>query len=123
MAAFIRSNLKYPSRALEAKIQGRVAVDIDIDKNGKVQKAKIRSGLGHGCDEEALRVAKLLKFLPTKNKKLRVVFHKTIYVNFALPKPVQMSYNYQVSSNKQSNSKQNQGSGSYSYSIKIRKDQ
>jgi len=85
---FIKNNLKYPKEALKNKIEGTVLVRYDIDYKGKVTDAKVKKGIGYGCDEEAMRVVKLLKFeVPKGPRKLRVAFHKENKINFRLPKP------------------------------------
>ena len=87
MKAFIRKNLRYPEEALKNKVEGTVYVKYDIDYKGKVVDAKVISGLGHGCDEEAVRLVKLFEFSVPKNpRKLKIVFHKNIQIHFRLPK-------------------------------------
>jgi len=84
---FLYANLKYPKGALDSKIEGTVMVRYDIDHKGDVIKAKVLSSLGHGCDEEAVRVIKLLKFdIPRGPRKLKIIFHRTTKVRFVLPK-------------------------------------
>ncbi len=83
---FVTEQLKYPKEALENKIEGVVVVRYTINKDGKVIKTKVKTGLGYGCDEEAQRVVKLLKFVVPKNRKLKVLFHRTIQIRFTLPK-------------------------------------
>lgn len=56
---FLASRLKYPSKAKENKIQGKVYVAFIIEKNGNLSDFKIIRGLGSGCDEEAIHVLKL----------------------------------------------------------------
>ena len=98
MKQFITENLRYPQEALEHKIEGTVTVQYDIDYQGKVVSAKVISGIGHGCDEEAMRLAKMLIYQMPKNRGVRVIFHKTMQVHFRLPKvkqvPVQVQYDY-----------------------------
>ncbi len=69
--------------------------------------AKIISGIGHGCDEEALRVVKLLKFSIDKQHRNKVVFHKTIQIHFKLPidkkQDIYPEYNYQITPTKKKN--------------------
>jgi TonB family protein len=60
MLKFVAHNIKYPSEAMRKNIQGRIYVNFYIDKNGDVQNAKIIKGIGGGCDQEALRVVKLM---------------------------------------------------------------
>lgn len=86
MKAFIAENLRYPKEALENKISGTVYIRYDIDHQGNVTQAKVIKGIGCGCDEEAQRLAMLLKFHVPKNRGIRVVFHKNIQIHFRLPK-------------------------------------
>lgn len=86
LAEFIKSNLKYPEKAAENNVEGVVVVVIDINEKGDVIRTRVKKKLGHGCDEEAQRVAKLLKFKPVKNRKVRVTAHRTINFNFRKPK-------------------------------------
>lgn len=119
MKQFVAKNLKYPKAALENKVEGVVVVRYSIDKTGKVIKTKVKTGLGYGCDEEAERVVRLLRFTVPKNRKLKVVFHKTIHIRFSLPKKntgkVEMQVSF-VSSTKPSTDESNR---SYSYSIDL----
>jgi len=101
MDEFIKKNLRYPEEAIENKVEGTVAVEIDIDVYGKVSAAKVKHGIGYGCDEEAVRLVRLLQFEKKKYKGLFVVFHKTINIHFKLheaSKPVQFSYQYKEKS-------------------------
>jgi TonB family protein len=86
MSAFIKENMVYPRKALEAGIEGTVAVTLDIANDGKVLRTRIKKSLGHGCDEEAQRLASLLKFYTTNRSKARITFHRTINIHFRLPK-------------------------------------
>ncbi len=99
---FIRSNLQYPEEAIKNHIQGAVAVDYNVDVFGKVIEAKIKHGIGYGCDEEAIRLVKLLQFEKKKYHGLHVVFHKHIVINFhftgapAAPNKTELKINYQI---------------------------
>ena len=89
MDSFIKEHLKYPEKALKKKIQGTVSVVIDIDGNGHVLRGKMKKKLGSGCDDEALRLCKLLKFSTSpKRKNRRITFHRTINIHFRLPKAI-----------------------------------
>lgn len=83
---FIQENLKYPDEAIENKIEGFVLLNAKVDDNGNVIEAKVVKGLGYGCDEEALRLAKLVKYNKVKNRGLRVITSKKIRIIFYLPK-------------------------------------
>ena len=97
MDEFIKKNLRYPEEAMQQRVEGTVSVEIDIDVFGKVSAAKVKHGIGHGCDEEAIRLVQLLKFQKKKYQGLYVMFHKTINIHFRLhdaSKPVQLAYQY-----------------------------
>ncbi len=135
MSKFIAENLKYPEEARNNKVEGKVRLRLSIDYLGGVVEAKVQSGLGHGCDEEAVRVAKLLKFEVAKTpRKLKVVFHRVININFNLNKskrihnkpqvgpssqPKQFVYNVVVSKKKDKPIEEKPKSNTFSYTLKI----
>ena len=106
MKTFIKENLSYPSAAQLKKIEGTVYIRYTINYKGKVIDTKIVAGIGHGCDEEAIRLVKLLEFKVPKNRNLKAVFHKSLQIHFRLPKvapkkavsppstPTTIQYNY-----------------------------
>ncbi|HCN84802.1 MAG TPA: hypothetical protein DIT07_14465 [Sphingobacteriaceae bacterium] len=57
-AFYISHNLKYPEQALKDKVAGKVYVSFIIEKNGAITNVEVAQGLGHGLDEEALRIIK-----------------------------------------------------------------
>lgn len=57
---FISGNLKMPAEAKAKNISGMVYVDCMIKADGTIIKPHVRQGLGYGCDEEALRLVKLM---------------------------------------------------------------
>lgn len=113
---FIKSNLKYPKPALENKIEGVVIVRYTINKDGKVIKTEVKNSLGYGCDEEAERVVRMLKFHVPKNRKIKVLFHKKIHIRFTLPKKKSTSKNLQISYSSKNKEKSSTGT-SYEYTI------
>ncbi len=132
MRQFVAENLKYPKAALDGKIEGTVAVKYDINYKGKVTDAKVTSGIGHGCDEEAIRIVKLFQFsAPRNHKKMRVLFHRSIKIHFRLPKqkpvakpkvpapPTTVQYTYTKASPKKQVKTEKKKSGTYSYTIQI----
>ncbi len=87
MKAFIGKHLKYPKEALKNKIEGTIHVNYIVNHKGKVIDAKNISHLGHGCDEEAIRVVKLLAFLvPDNPRRMKIQFNQKIRIHFNLPK-------------------------------------
>ncbi len=90
---FIRKNLRYPREAAKNKIEGTVYVKYKVDGLGRVIDVKITKSLGYGCDEEAERVVRLLKYEKAKNRGLRVVATMRTRINFKLPE-IKVQYQY-----------------------------
>jgi periplasmic protein TonB len=57
---FLTENIHYPQMAKESGIQGTVYVTFVIDEKGRVADVKVLRGIGGGCDEEAVRVVKMM---------------------------------------------------------------
>ena len=83
---FVGSQLRYPAAAKAAKVEGTVVVRYTLDYTGKVTQAVVKKGIGHGCDEEAVRVVKLLRFNVPQQRKKKVRIHQDLNVHFRLPK-------------------------------------
>lgn len=84
---FIGSNLVYPESALKNQVEGTVPLTLEINYQGEVTDVKTVGSLGHGCEEEAIRLGKLLKFIvPKLPRHVKVVFHKKLTIHFHLPK-------------------------------------
>jgi len=77
--AFLNENVKYPEEARKNGIQGVVYVNFVVEKDGSITGVKVHRGIGGGCDEEAMRVVKLMKFKPGQ------VDEKPVAVEFNLP--------------------------------------
>ena len=90
MQKFLAKEKKYPNEAKAHKIEGTVHLRYTINHRGKVIKTKVISGLGYGCDEEAERIVKLLKFEVPHTHKMKVQYHKTIHIHFRMPKSSQL---------------------------------
>lgn len=83
---FVFENLEYPQEAIDNKIQGFVTVKITVNENGEISNPTIIKGLGYGCDEEALRLVKIIpKFNPGKQNGENSIMDSTISFRFTLP--------------------------------------
>lgn len=100
---FLAENLKYPAEALEKGIQGDVIVAYKINSKGEVFDATVEKGIGYGCDEEAVRLVKLLKHDAVKNKGVRVTASTRLKIPFRLKqkKVASISYEYKAATKKQ----------------------
>ena len=89
--AVLMDRIKYPEIARKAHIEGTVLLDVVVDTNGAVADVKVKKGIGGGCDEEAVRATKTLRFTPgyTDGKPVRMKI--VLPVRFAMrpPPPVE----------------------------------
>jgi len=119
--AFITQNLKYPQEALENRIEGIVKVEYDLNHKGRVVKTTTKSNLGHGCEEEAIRIVKLLRYSTIKHRGVKVTFHKSINIVFRLPPQPQAAkivYHFRPKEDKKEEEKKVSGG----YTITINRD-
>jgi len=77
--------VRYPKEALAAKVEGRVSVQYTVDYKGKVTEVHLISGIGHGCDEEALRIVKLMQFRVPEDGKIKSKYSRKLHIHFRLP--------------------------------------
>jgi len=78
---FLQENITYPQMAKEKGIQGTVYVTFVIASDGKITDIRVLRGIGGGCDEESVRVVKLMpKWKPgyQSGKPVRVQFNMPI---------------------------------------------
>ena len=54
--SFLSRNIKYPTKEIESKIQGRVIVQFVVNKDGSISNAKVVRSVDPDLDKEALRV-------------------------------------------------------------------
>ena len=134
---FVNMHLRYPALSQANKVEGDVHIRYDINHKGDVIDTKIIGGLDDLCNEEAVRVVKMLKFIvPKTPRHLKVTFHKNIRIHFhihetkvqtnnsihsqSLPSNLGMQINYTVVNNqvKSTDEKENSPT-SYNYVIRI----
>jgi periplasmic protein TonB len=85
---FLSSNISYPQQALENNIQGTVYVKFVIDSKGNVTDVQVARGIGGGCDEEAIRVVKMMPpWHPGKNNGKQVRVSMSMPVMFKIQAP------------------------------------
>ncbi|WP_428656764.1 energy transducer TonB [Runella sp.] len=82
---FLMKNLNYPSPAQRSNIQGRVYLNFTVEPDGSLSNINVIRGIGFGCDEEALRVMKLMpKWKPGKQSGRAVRVRFTMPIVFVL---------------------------------------
>lgn len=80
MYNFINKNIEYPRMAKESGISGRVFITFVVERDGSVTDVSVLRGIGGGCDEEAIRVIKMMpKWSPGKQR------GKPVRVQYRMP--------------------------------------
>jgi len=83
---FLKGNLVYPKEAKEKGIEGNVYVSFIVNEDGNVEQVELLHGIGGGCDEEAVRVAKMMpRWYPGKKDGKEVGFPCFMRIKFTLP--------------------------------------
>ena len=57
---FLKNNISYPQMAKEAGTQGTVHLTFVVEKDGSITDVKLLKGIGDGCEQEAMRVVKMM---------------------------------------------------------------
>ena len=82
---WLGKNIKYPAEAIEKGIQGRVILQMVVEKDGSITNAKVVRSVDPLLDKEALRVINLSpKWNPAKHKGEAVKVRYTLPVMFRL---------------------------------------
>ena len=85
LSHFIKQHLTYPEEARKEQIAGKVQVQFIVEKDGTITHLEVSWSLGKGCDEEALRIMKLMpKWKPGRQSGRSVRVKFTMPIVFAL---------------------------------------
>jgi len=80
---YVQENLKYPEKARNNGVEGRVFVQFVVDTDGTLTHVRILKGIGYGCDEEAKRVVENSpKWIPGKLKGKNVIVKMVLPITF-----------------------------------------
>ena len=66
MKEFIGTHLRYPDLSRNANTEGEVHLKYEIDYKGIVTDVKLIGGLDQYCNDEAIRVIRMLRFIVPK---------------------------------------------------------
>ena len=88
LAAFT-TQLQYPQQAQDRNVQGAVTVAFAIDNQGRTSGHHILRGIGAGCDQEALRIAKTIpdEWVPAQVASKPVPTEYELTLTFRLAQP------------------------------------
>jgi TonB family protein len=81
---FVGKNIRYPAKARNRNITGRVYVGFFIEADGSLGGVRAVKGIGFGCDEEAVRVVSMSQWNPGTHKGRPMRQYFTLPVAFAI---------------------------------------
>lgn len=84
LAAFIAANLVYPEAAIRQSLSGTVKVGFIVEPHGRPSNISILNSLGAGCNEEAIRLVRMIKWMPGTIGHKAVRTRMSISINFML---------------------------------------
>ena len=117
---FIGENLVYPTGALQNHIEGTVFLSYVVNNRGEVIEAKVLKGIGWGCDEEAVRLIRLLHYSKVNNRGMRLRSEIKTGIRFGLPaKTTGVHYSYILTSSPDKNVSDKEQVPSYNYTITL----
>ena len=85
LLGFFASNIQYPEIAKRAGVEGKVMVQFVVEKSGDITEIAVLKGIGAGCDEEAVKVARMMpRWTPGKQNGKPVRVRMVIPIHFRL---------------------------------------
>lgn len=81
---WLNNHLRYPEKAMELGIQGRVIVSFVIEKDGSISNVTVAQTSGKELNDEAVRLVKLMEWRPAKLNDKFVRSKYTVPINFRL---------------------------------------
>jgi TonB family protein len=86
LTAYLKANMKYPKRAIEYRIEGRVIFNIEVSPEGEIAKIWLVKGLLLDCNEEAFYlIKKMPKWIPGLKDGAPVAKQVILPIPFVLP--------------------------------------
>ncbi len=85
LVRFLQQHLKYPPQASRANVSGKVFVRFSVMADGSIANVEVTKGIGFGCDEEAVRVIKMMpRWKPGRQNGKAVRVRFTLPIQFSL---------------------------------------
>ena len=85
LISFLNENIKYPPKAAQDRVEGKVIVQFLVKKTGKIDDVKVLRSVRKDLDDEAVRVVKMMPdFIPAKQNGEVADMPYTIPVSFKL---------------------------------------
>ncbi|MFI5171908.1 MAG: TonB family protein [Chitinophagales bacterium] len=85
MQNWLGKHISYPEFAVRNNVQGKVFVSFIVNTDGTISDANVVTGIGYGCDEEAVdAVNEMPNWMPGKQNSIPVRVKVTIPIKFEL---------------------------------------
>jgi periplasmic protein TonB len=81
---FIAKHINYPKKAIKAGKQGTIIVQLVVEKDGSVSNVEAIKSFDEDCAQEAIRVVKLMKWIPGRQKGENVRVRISMPIKFRL---------------------------------------
>ncbi|MCF8228849.1 MAG: energy transducer TonB [Bacteroidales bacterium] len=92
LSKFIQKNLSYPELAMQQSIKGNVRIEFVVETSGKASHFRIIEGIGGGCNEEAKKIIKLMRWEPGKLDSIPVRTRMSMEIRFNLNESSDINY-------------------------------
>jgi len=122
---FISENIVYPKQALSNKVEGFVYLVYTVNNIGEISDIQVTNGIGNGCDEEAVRVIRMMQFEPARNRGIKMKVEMKTKIHFKLPETIQslnpndVQVNYSAPDSDKENSPEPKPQAVYNYTINL----
>lgn len=88
---YINDQLKYPEQAFALNIEGDVELEFVVEKNGLPSNIYVQKSVGGGCDNEAIRIAQTIQWIPALVNDSLVRCQTSLKISFKLGDKKQQS--------------------------------
>lgn len=80
----LMENVKYPEKAHDAGLEGKLLLEVTVDESGNVVKAVVKESAGADFDNAAIKAVKKTKFTPAEKDGKKVKASVVIPFQFKL---------------------------------------
>lgn len=122
---FISDNIVYPDEAMLNRTEGTVYLVYTVNNIGEIGDIEVKNGIGSGCDEEAVRVIRLMQYEPARNRGVKMKVEMKTRINFKHPENVQpdnksgVQVNYTSATSDKTNNPEQKPRAVYNYTINL----
>jgi len=87
---FIAKNIKYPETAYRQSLSGKVKLRFVVEPQGRVSNIQVLVPVGGGCNQEAIRLLQMIRWMPGIKNQAAVRTFMTMEIEFRLPEDSDM---------------------------------